>query len=205
MMDELDLLKKDWKSREKDLPRLSHDDIYKMIWKKSSSNIKWIFIISALEFLVGILITVFYHPARDEFKLPQIVDIITKGSMIVAVYYMIRFYLNYKKVSAASTVKGLLDAIMKARKTVKTYIIIMMSLGGIASIIASVYTYINQKGGWESFNENAHTNDYLLIAMVAVIATVLVLGIFLLIYFLLYGILMKRLKNNYKEIKKIEV
>ncbi|UNY98697.1 hypothetical protein MQE36_16665 [Zhouia spongiae] len=205
MMDELDLLKKDWKSREKDLPRLSHDEIYKMIWKKSSSNIKWIFIISALEFLLGLLITIFYHPASEEFKLPGIVDILTKASMLVAIYFMVKFYLNYKKVSAASTVKGLLHTIMKARKTVKTYIITMMSFGGIAAVIAAIYTYINQRGGWEEFNETAHTSDYLLILLVSVVATVIILGIFLLIYFLLYGILMRRLKKNYSEIKKIEV
>ena len=51
MMDELELLKKDWQKKEKDLPKLSYDDIYKMIWKKSSSFVKWIFYISIIEFV----------------------------------------------------------------------------------------------------------------------------------------------------------
>ena len=50
-MDELDLLKKDWKKQEGNYPKLSYDEIYKMIWKKSSSIVKWIFVISIIEFL----------------------------------------------------------------------------------------------------------------------------------------------------------
>ena len=49
-MDELDILKKDWNKEKVDYPKLSYDDIYKMILKKSSSIVKWIFIISILEF-----------------------------------------------------------------------------------------------------------------------------------------------------------
>ena len=52
MMDELELLKRDWQKKDKQLPQLSFDDIYKMIWKKSSSIVKWIFLISIIEFLV---------------------------------------------------------------------------------------------------------------------------------------------------------
>ena len=52
-MDDLDLLKEDWKKQEKSLPHLSYNEIYKMIWKKSSSIVKWIFVISILEFLLG--------------------------------------------------------------------------------------------------------------------------------------------------------
>ena len=43
-MDELELLKKDWRKKEEYLPKLSYDEIYKMIWKKSSSIVKWIFL-----------------------------------------------------------------------------------------------------------------------------------------------------------------
>ena len=50
-MDELDLLKKDWKKQEANLPKMSYNDIYKMIHKKSSSIVKWILIICIVEFL----------------------------------------------------------------------------------------------------------------------------------------------------------
>lgn len=50
-MDELEFLKKDWQRKGEALPRLTFDEIYKMIWKKSSSIVKWIFYISILEFI----------------------------------------------------------------------------------------------------------------------------------------------------------
>ena len=56
MIDELDLLKKDWQKREAHLPQLSYDQIHKMIWKKSSSIVKWILIISILEITLPNLI-----------------------------------------------------------------------------------------------------------------------------------------------------
>jgi len=37
MLDELELLKKDWQKREVDLPKLSYEQIYPMTKKKSSS------------------------------------------------------------------------------------------------------------------------------------------------------------------------
>ena len=53
-MDKLDLLKKEWQSREQNLPKVSQNDIYKMILKKSSTIVKWIFIISIAELLFWI-------------------------------------------------------------------------------------------------------------------------------------------------------
>ena len=57
MMDELELLKKDWQKQEQGLPKLSYDQIYNMIWKKSSSVVKWIFYVSIVEFLFWITIS----------------------------------------------------------------------------------------------------------------------------------------------------
>ena len=56
-MEELEILKKDWKKVDSRYPKLSYDDIYKMILKKSSSIVKWIFIISILEFVFWTVIS----------------------------------------------------------------------------------------------------------------------------------------------------
>ena len=67
-MDELELLKKDWKKEDKNFPKLSYNEIYKMILKKSSSIVKWIFIISILEFVfwVAISFTLKYTGFSDD-------------------------------------------------------------------------------------------------------------------------------------------
>ena len=56
MMDELELLKKDWQKKEGQLPHLSFEEIYKMLRKKSSSIVRWIFYISIAEFIFWIAI-----------------------------------------------------------------------------------------------------------------------------------------------------
>ena len=48
MMEELDLLKKDWKKSETNFQQKTESDIYKMLQKKSTSIVKWIFIISLI-------------------------------------------------------------------------------------------------------------------------------------------------------------
>ncbi len=53
-MDNLDILKKEWQSREQNLPKVSQTDIYKMLLKKSSTIVKWIFVISIAELLFWI-------------------------------------------------------------------------------------------------------------------------------------------------------
>ena len=58
MMEELDLLKKDWKKNENSFEQVSEVDIYKMLHKKSSSIVKWIFYISLLELLFGVVLNI---------------------------------------------------------------------------------------------------------------------------------------------------
>ena len=49
MMDELDILKKDWKKNENSYTQITEKEIYGMLHKKSSSIVKWILVISILE------------------------------------------------------------------------------------------------------------------------------------------------------------
>ncbi|MCF8715031.1 hypothetical protein JM658_09370 [Joostella atrarenae] len=205
-MDELEFLKKDWQKKEKDLPKLSYEDIYSMMLKKSSSSIKWIFYISMIELGLGILMSIFYHPSLElEKMLPPFLNYFTYGSIIVILFFIYQFYKNYKKVSTTSSVKGLLESIIKARKTVRRYIIFNLTFAGILFIVSIIYLSIQQQGGWVKFTETADTTDYLIIFGISIIATILFIALFLGIYYLLYGILMRRLKRNYKELKRMDV
>lgn len=205
-MKELDLLKKDWQKREENLPKLSYEDIYKMMLKKSSSSVRWIFYISLFELGLGILIILFYHPGLGkQIELPEYINYFSYISIPVLIYFVYRFFLNYRGITTTSSVKGLLESIMKARRTVRLYIVLNMVLGGLASIFTFIYVYIDQQGGWEIFVREAKIKDYLIIFVVAVIATAIVMAVLLGIYLLLYGFLMRRLKKNYKELKRIEV
>ena len=51
-MDELDILKREWQTREQEFPKFTSKDIYPMLLKKSSSMVKWIFYISIAEMVL---------------------------------------------------------------------------------------------------------------------------------------------------------
>ena len=68
-MDELELLKKDWESSSKNYPELDKEALYKLINKRSSSIVKWIFIISLLEFVLWTLISILSNDSESLEKL----------------------------------------------------------------------------------------------------------------------------------------
>ena len=63
-MKELDLLKKDWKKNADSFEQVSESEIYKMIHRKSSSIVKWIFIISIIEFLFWTGVYIYQNDAE---------------------------------------------------------------------------------------------------------------------------------------------
>ncbi|MBC9795546.1 hypothetical protein [Sinomicrobium weinanense] len=203
-MDELELLKKDWKKREASLPRLSYEEIYKMIWKRSSSNVKWIFIISVIEFTLGIALF-FYSPSyMEEMEYPEM-DYFLYITYPVLLYFIYRFYHNYKRISTTSSVRELMRSIIRARRTVKHYIIFNLIVIAITSITTFFLVYVEKAGGWETYNQSSHLSDHLILVSFAILITAIILGICLGVYLLLYGFLLRRLNRNYKELKQLEV
>lgn len=204
-MDELDLLKKDWKRQEKSLPKLSYNEIYKMILKKSSSIVKWIFIISIIEFVLWTSIDVIfrlmgnYDPIEgtDIEKFSYISYFISYGILI---YFIIRFYLNYKSIKVTDSAKELMHNIIKTRKTVKYYVYINLSFLAVFSMISVFVVYYSDAVEPKSQE----------IPLVALIISSLVMisffiGFLALLYRFVYGVLTRRLKRNYEELKKLEV
>ena len=98
-MEELDLLKKDWKKQEENQPKLSYNDIDKMIWKKSSSLVKWIFYVSLIELGLGVLSVVLRFlikpEAMENSSTPVWFNWFYYFSSIVVFYFIYKFFKNY--------------------------------------------------------------------------------------------------------------
>ncbi|MEP3837095.1 MAG: hypothetical protein ABJM36_05580 [Algibacter sp.] len=212
-MDELDLLKKDWNKDKNNYPKLSYNDIYKMILKKSSSIVKWIFIISLLEFGFWLAFSFAlkgsaYSNKLDELNINHILIPITVITYAVLIYFFFLFYKNYKNISTTDSSKTLMENILKTRKTVKHYVIFNLATLFIGAFIGVFYNF-NHNPEFASKLEIASANGevfkfYAIIFMVTLVVIGVVIGILLLFYWLIYGILLKRLNNNYKELKKLE-
>ena len=212
-MDGLDLLKKDWKKREASLPHLSYDQIYQMLWKRSSSIVKWIFVISIIEFLFWGVINIFmadheYWEEMEQIHLKEFTVATYVINYAITFFFIYCFYKNYRKISATDNAAELMKNILRTKKTVKYYIgYILIS----PALVALIYTY---------FMMDYHTSStvvddmekysftplqWLMFAGIMIGGLAVFLGLIWLFYRVVYGILLRRLNRNYKELKKLEI
>lgn len=204
-MDELELLKKDWKDREKDLPRFSAQEIYPMMLKKSSSIVKWIFIISLIELAVCTFLNIFlmdegFWKDVEHLHLKTATYIIYAVSYLVTFIFIYFFYKKYKAISTTDSASMLMKNILKTRSVVKYYIMFVLIGNGITVMLFFIFSLM-----YPPENINTQTLNWTYAILIGVLVTLILLGIIWVIYTLLYGILLRKLKRNYKELKKLEM
>lgn len=212
-MDELDILKQNWKKNLENFPKFSEQDIYAMLHKKSSSIVKWILIISILEFVFWLGISFLMKDSQSTKQMDNLhVDYITIpmtviGYMII-IYFFCKFYINYRKITATDNVKTLMSNILNTRKTVNNYII-----ANIAFIILScvvIFTVFFQRDPvlLDTLSKYEANGNASMFYLIYIAAAVICMSIFILIiwlfYKLIYGLLLKRLHRNYEELKKLD-
>ena len=207
MMEELDLLKKDWKKNESSFEQISEVAIYKMIHQKSSSIVKWILIISILEVLLWTGISVFYN-SDDYLKkmhseyLIDYFKYITIFNYVVIAAFIYMFYRNYKAISTITATKQLMSDILKTRKTVQYYVWYNLGMIVVSMIIGFVLVFTVDPKMHQLTSKN---NGLLFMVVFCTICIVIIVGLFWLFYRLIYGILLRKLYKNYNELKKIDL
>ena len=217
MMDELELLKKDWQKKEEVLPKLSYDEIHAMIWKKSSSIVKWIFFISVIEFVLPHLLYLL-PSVRDgmdfyeQLGVKNLMIAISVVNYIVVCYFIYQFYKRYKEISVLASAKDLMHRIIRTRKTVKHYIIFALSLFLFSFLSIAVGIYFGDGNNLiEVLNLDEEAVDMsigklkMFIALVFIVMGIIFTAFIGLVYFLIYGLLIRKLGKNYKELKRLEI
>lgn len=201
-MDELDLIKKDWQKRNKDLPKYTQEELMPMLHKKSSSSVKWIFIISILEFIFWITLDILissedYLETIKSQSFLWFLKVTTIVNYIVLFGFIYLFFRNYLRIKVNVSAKKLIRQIIKTRQTVKYYVrynialfIIFFCIGGVKAILMQT-----------TFN----TTEFWIVMGVMVFILLITLGLLILFYKLLYGILTKRLHKNYKLLTQMEM
>ena len=214
-MDELEILKKQWQSQEQVLPHLSYNDIYKMLLKKSSSIVKWIFYISIAEILFWTLLSFLVPESSTKFSddigLHNILLGVNVLNYSVFGFFIILFYINYRKISTTDSIKDLMRNILRTRKTVKYFVIYNVSASILLIIGINFYYYVNQDIVFRFMTEdygisNISQERFMkMFFVIQILFGIVMIGFVLLFYRIVYGILLRRLYKNYKELKKIEV
>ena len=214
-MDQLEALKKEWQSREQEFPKLSYNDIYPMLLKKSSSIVKWIVIISLCEILFWTLLSLLIPESSNEFYeelgLKSIFKWVNIFNYAVIAFFIYLFYRNYKKIQVTNSVKMLMEKILHTRKTVHYFVYYNIGMAIALLVGTNIYYYSHQdklidllksQDIYGAIPAEAVVNKFFIYNL---IAGIMIIGFLMLFYFLLYGLLLRRLKRNYKKLKKIEV
>lgn len=213
-MDELELLKKDWQKKEQSYPKLSYNDIYNMLHKKSASIVKWIFIISILEFVLWTAVSFLFKDADFNQKFESyhveaiMIPFMVLGYVILA-YFFYLFFMNYRRISVTDNAKILMENILKTRRTVKQYVGFNLAYLAISVFLALGITFSKDESARDMIDKASASGElfkfYAVTILVVMAALAVIIGLFLLFYYLIYGILLRRLNNNYKELKRMEV
>jgi hypothetical protein len=201
-MDLLDNYKKAWKNQPEQASKRSTIEIYKLAHSRSASIVKWIFIIGILEFVIlnSLYFFIDMDEAYAEYEKLGLMNFIFYSQIvayIILFYFLVIFYLNYKRISTTDSTNNLMKKIIKTRKTVRNYVLFnlgYMLLVMVVATIASIQTNL----------EDLNNKKILFIVFASLIATLLILGILFLFYQLLYGFLLKKLNTNYKELAKLD-
>ncbi|TYA84263.1 hypothetical protein [Seonamhaeicola marinus] len=205
-MDGLDLLKKDWNTQ-KTQSKLSAKDILPMLHKKSSSIVKTLFYISVGELIFWTLVNFLPYFFSEAYK--ERIDTIGSNMVIIGLSflsYIVIFafifllYRSYKSISVTDNLKTLMKSIINTRKIIKYYVLYNLVMVGVSSLIGIFYSINNdpnvslavQDKGWFVF---------ILFSLVVVGVIIILIWLF---YKLIYGLLIKRLNKNYRELKKLE-
>ncbi|WP_299120780.1 hypothetical protein [uncultured Tenacibaculum sp.] len=212
---DLDKYKKAWDNQPEETDRVSKVDIYKMAHSKSSSIVKWIFIIGVLELLFWAGLNIFfiessYTEVYEQLHLNTFVKISIYLHYFVIIIFLYFFYKNYKSISISDTTKVLLKKILKTRKTVKYYVYFNLLFLVFSNILLLCFIFSDLDLLIEYYNSQGiatpDNKQHLLISLV--IATVFLLGFMVLIlwlfYKIIYGVLLRKLNKNYKELSKLE-
>ena len=196
------------------LPKLSYDDIYPMIWKKSSSMVKWIFYISIIEFVFWAAINIISSDPQymQDLKAMHIYNIMMVLNFVnygIILYFIFKFYLNYKKISVTDSSRKLMKTILKVKRTVTQYVWFNLIIFATYMIISLYGVLLYSDEGREivetATEQGNEMTFWFLVIAVSLAFTGVLLVVIWLFYRVLYGILLKRLKENYSELKKLEV
>lgn len=204
-MKELKDLKNKW--AEQDFSHsFSKEDIKGFLQKKSTYSIKWIFYLSIVEFILYLgfpLLVPNYLDSFDYYKSLNLFEfsiVTTALGYFLLLYFMWRFFQNYKKISVANSLKDHLSAILNTRRAVNQYFYFNVAILIVFTIVVLVSALQLDKNMIGFQEENS---SILMMVFVIGLVIAIILGIFGLLYYFVYGRFLRPLKNNEKELLKI--
>ena len=205
-MKELEDLKKKW-AKQDFSQSYSKEEIKGFLQKKSTHSIKWIFYLSIVEFVLYLsfpLLVPNYIKSFDYYKSLNLFEfsiVTTVLGYVLLLYFIWHFFQNYKKISVANSIKDHLSAILNTRRAVNQYFYFNVAILIIFTIVVLAAALERDKNMIALQEEN---NSMIMIIFMILILIAIILGLFGIMYYFVYGRFLRPLKNNEKELLKIK-
>lgn len=207
-MNDLDLLKTHWQ-KDNDYIKFKKEDIMTMVHKSSSSIVKWIFIITLLEFTIIVALNIAsYIKDSNSYRNSEL--LLMGLYFIIMIYFMYSFYKHFKQIKNSNNIKQLLKGIISARKQTLYFIstnIIIFILNLVFSFIYGDIIEGFKEGYYDASNkipDSLNEFDKIAIYIGTSMGVIVMLGIVYLYYNLIYLRLTKKLHKNYEELIELE-
>jgi hypothetical protein len=146
---------------------------------------------------------------EKEWHIYELSTILNVVYYFVLVYFIYKFYQNYRQITVTDSSSKLMKSILRVKRTVTQYVWFNI---GIFTISFLMLLYGSLRYGEESekildaaANAGNETVFWVMFVVICLIIIGVILTLIWLFYRLVYGILLKRLRVNYKELKKLEV
>lgn len=216
---DLDSFKKTWQEQPVQA-KYDSTEILQMLNRKSRNYVKYIFWISVAEFLFFSVLGLFYFfqdEESDSFrkileklgaqKAPEIETNFDHAylaikilSLLITAYFVLKFYQNYRKIKIEENLKGLIIRIIKFKKTVNAFILISIALLIAFTFVftAFIFYVLNAQ------NVQPDNSNLIIVIIGIIVSTVLCVLLIWLYYRLVYGIIIRKLDRNLKQLKDIE-
>ena len=215
----LDDLKKTWQEQEVQ-EKYGNSDILEMLNKKSRNYVKYILWISIAEFLFFLAVSVFYLFSTDdtnsfltiierlgvkknyelEKDFSHLYFVLKVISLCVTLFFVVKFYLNYRKINIEANLKKFILQIINFRKTVNLFILtnIMLLIFFTATLTFFVFRTLTSQ---DIHLDNPTLTGFLLGIVFTTLLSVALIWVY---YRIVYGIIMRRLGKKLKELQQIE-
>lgn len=212
---DIDSLKQQWQAQKISNP-YSHSEILNLLNKKSRNYVKYILWVSVIEFLIILGSHLLVDKHHSFFKIMENLDITVTDtliqqynaiyitmqvvSLLVTGFFIFKFYFGYKSIKIEENLKQFILKIIYFRKTVNLFIFI-----NIVLFIIYVITLVGFVIGYSSFQNIEIESALALRFIVALsIGIGLCIALALIYYRIVYGILVKRLGKNLKQLQEMD-
>ena len=205
-MKELEDLKNKW-AKQDFSQSYSKEEIKGFLQKKSTHSIKWIFYLSIVEFLLYLgfpLLAPNYLDSFDYYRSLNLFEfsiVTTVLGYVLLLYFMWRFFQNYKNISVANSIKDHLSAILNTRRAVNQYFYFNVAILIIFTIVVLIAALERDKNMIALQEDN---NSLFMIIFIIGLLIAIIISLFGLLYYFVYGRFLRPLKNNEKDLLKIE-